>query len=185
MKQIVRAMGLCGVLIAVAPVALAQDRPGAVAAEAVESVVTVREVNYDTRMVTVERPDGTLATIQVPPEAHNLYQVKPGAKFKVRYLESVAIDVLDPGTEADTGTVQIVERAPKGGTPGGAIVNVSQVTVKVEEVDYTNRTLVVSGPQGKREFKVGPEVKRLNEVKPGDLIRVRYTEALALQMVQP
>ena len=80
---------------------------------------------------------------------------------------------------------QIVERAPKGGTPGGAIVNVSQVTVKVEEVDYTNRTLVVSGPQGKRECRVGPEVKRLNEVKPGGLIRVRYTEALALQMVQP
>jgi hypothetical protein len=74
---------------------------------------------------------------------------------------------------------QIVERAPKGGTPGGAI------KVKVEEIDYTNRTLVVSGPQGKREFRVGPEVKRLNEVKPGGLIRVRYTEALALQMVQP
>ena len=105
MKQIVRAMGLCVVLIAVAPVALAQDRPGAVATEAVESVVTVRAVNYETRMVTVERPDGKLATIQVPPEAHNLYQVQPGNKFRVRYLESVAIDVLDPGTEANTGAV--------------------------------------------------------------------------------
>jgi hypothetical protein len=78
-----------------------------------------------------------------------------------------------------------VERAPKGATPGGAIVNVRQAAVKVEEVDYANRTVVVSGPQGKREFKVGPEVKRLNEVKPGDIIRVRYTEALALEMVQP
>jgi len=29
------------------------------------------------------------------------------------------------------------------------------------------------------------EIKRLKEVKPGDLIRVRYTEALALKMVQP
>jgi hypothetical protein len=55
------------------------------------------------------------------------------------------------------------------------------MTAKVEAIDYDKRTVTLMGPQGNRRMvKVDESVKRLNEVKPGDEVVVRYTEAVAI-----
>ena len=180
--------GSCVVLIAAAPVALAQDRPGEPATQAVESIVTVRAVNPDDAHGHRGTPRRQARhPIQVPPEAHNLDgEVQPGNKFRVRYLESVAIDVLDPGTEANTGAVQIVGTRTQGCNAGRSDRECQASRgPQVEEVDYANRTVVVSGPQGKRQVQGGPGGQAPQTASTGYLIRVRYTEALALEMVQP
>jgi hypothetical protein len=167
----------------------AQDKPGAVAATEVETVVTVRAVDHEKRTVTVEGPSGRTLTVKVPDEAQNLDQVHPGSKFRVRYLESVAIGVApsdaEVSSEEPSATVaEAVELAPKGATPGGLVARVLQITGKVESVDQATRTVVVRGPKGEqREFRVGEEVERLSEVKPGDTIVVRFTEGLAMEMI--
>ena len=104
-----------------------RDTPGAVVADAVEEIVTVRAVNQEARTVTVEAPNGNIVTIKVPPESQNLDQVYAGAKFLVRYLQSVAVFISPTGGEpsADEGTA--MQLAEKGATPGGVIVTVKQV----------------------------------------------------------
>jgi hypothetical protein len=174
------------VFMALPAAALAQqDKPGAVAAQGQEIVVTVRDVDREQRIVTVERPDGKLVTVNVPPQAQNLDQVHPGSKFKVSYLEAVAVFISPTGGEAAAGAASVVELAEKGATPGGMIVNVRQVQARVDEIDHATRRVRLTGPEGNQvELTVDEAVQRLNEVQAGDIVVVRYTEALAMRMIQ-
>lgn len=168
------------------PAAPAQaDKPGAVLAEAVEAVVVVRKVNFQTRMVTVEAPSGELVTISVPPEAQNLDQVYAGAKFRVRYLQSVAVYISPTGGQPDAVEDTAMELAEKGATPGGVIVSVKQIQARVDEIDYAARTVVLTGPEGNHvKVAVDERVERFAEVKAGDIVVVRYTEGLAMKMIK-
>ncbi|MGO9689996.1 MAG: hypothetical protein ACLP2X_15830 [Syntrophobacteraceae bacterium] len=45
------------------------------------------------------------------------------------------------------------------------------------------RTVTLKGPEGKiRTYKVGKEVKKFKQVKKGDQVVLRVTEALALEV---
>jgi hypothetical protein len=182
MKHLVTAACLCAALAAAN--VLAQQKPGVVAATQVETIVTVRSVNYEDRTVTVEGPEGGLTTIQVPPESQNLDQVHPGAKFKVRYLEAVAIGVVPAGGKPDVQTAEKVELAPKGATPGGVIARVTQITGTVEGVDYTNRSVAIRGPEGNlRRYAVGDDIENFDQLQVGDTVGLRVTEAIGMTMM--
>jgi len=177
---------LASVCVILPAVAQAQDsKPGAAVTEAVDAVVVVRGVNYQARTVTLQGPRGNLITMKVPDEAQNLDQVYAGAKFNVHYLQSVAVFISPVGGEPAAGKVSSMELAEKGATPAGVIVNVRQIQARVEAIDYNARTVVLMGPQGNLvELAVDERVQRLNEVKAGDIVVVRYTEAVAMKMIK-
>jgi len=59
-------------------------------------------------------------------------------------------------------------------------------TAKVTAVDQTNRSLTVKEKDGTTEtFKVSDDVKRLNEIAPGDTIVVKFHQGLMLQVTPP
>ena len=162
-----------------------QTPPGAVLTDAVEEVVTVRAVDQQARTVTLEGPQGNLVTMKVPPEAQNLDQVYAGAKFLVRYLQSVAVFISPTGGEPSADEGSAMQLAEKGATPGGVIVTVKQVQARVDAIDYATRAVVLTGPEGNQiKLVVDERVKRLNEVKAGDIVVVRYTEALGMRMIK-
>jgi hypothetical protein len=176
---------LAAVLILPVAASAQADKPGAVVTDVVEVVVVVREVNQQTRKVVIETPDGKRATIVVPPEAQNLDQVSVGSKFRMRYLQSVAVYISPTGGEPDAAEVTEMQLAEKGATPAGVVVNVKQVQARVEEIDYAARTVVLTGPDGNRvKVTVDEKVKRFAEVKAGDIVVVRYTEGLAMKMIK-
>lgn len=184
MRSMLSAISSIAFLLAVAAPAQA-DKPGAVVAAGIDAVVVVRSVNQQARTVTLQGPRGNLFSMRVPPEAQNLDQVYAGARFHVRYLESVAVFISPVGGEPAAGEASAMELAEKGATPGGIIVNVKQIQARVEAIDYNARTVVLSGPQGNAvELAVDQRVQRLNEIKPGDIVVVRYTEALAMKMIK-
>jgi hypothetical protein len=79
-----------------------------------------------------------------------------------------------------------VQLAPKGQKPGGVIVNTAEITANVEAIDYQTRMIGLKGPAGNvRTFKVSDAVQRLPEVKVGDQVVVRVTEAIALEVMKP
>ena len=60
------------------------------------------------------------------------------------------------------------------------------VTAKVEAVDHAKRELTIKGPLGNVEtFQVGEEVKRLNDIKPGDEVTVKYYMGVAAELRSP
>lgn len=172
-------------LLALTP-AQAQEKAGVVVAGAVETVVTVVDVDREARVVTVRGPKGGLTPINVPPEAQNLDQVQPGARFKVEYVRSVAL-ALKKGTGTGSATSsqgKSVRLAPKGGTPGGSIVHTFEVNAVVEKMNREDRTMTVRASEGGPiELEVDEAVKSFDQVEIGDIVTVQYTEGLAMHMI--
>jgi len=163
----------------------AEDKPGAVLTEVTEAVVTVTAVDQQARTVTVQGEDGQSATIKVPDQAQNLDQVHPGARFLLRYLQSVAVFISPVGGAPSADVASSMELAEKGATPGGVITEVVQIQARVDAIDYNERTVVLTGPEGNSvKLKVDDRVKRFNEVSVGDIVVVAYTQALAAEMIR-
>lgn len=179
------AIALVSFAVFALPAAHAQEKAGGVVSATAETVVTVVEVDREARVVTVKGPEGGLTTINVPPEAQNLDQVVPGSRFKVAYLASVAVALRKGSGAASSSQGRTVRLAPKGDTPGGAVVNVREVNAVVEKIDRDNRALTVRGPEGgTRELQVDESVKAFDQVNVGDTITVQFTEGLAMRMIK-
>ena len=79
---------------------------------------------------------------------------------------------------------EAVGETMKATAPGkAAAANVVRITASVEEIDAANRTLTLKGPRGRVvTLPVGPQVKNFDQIKVGDLVVVRYLEALTLEL---
>ena len=152
-------------------------------AQPMEAVVVVTNVDKAARTVTVQGPKGNETVVAVPPEAQNLDKVQVGSRFKVRYMEELAVAISKNGGEPSAGAGSTVKLAPKGGTPGGVGVKTVTASVVAEAVDPASRQITVRGPQGNsRTIKVAEDVK-LDAIKPGDKVTLTHTQALATQLV--
>jgi hypothetical protein len=164
----------------------AEAKPGAVVVETVTFKAKVDAVDKDKRLITLTGPRGNTATVKAGSEVKNFDQIKAGDTLTVRYLESVALFVRKSDQPPAATEVTAVEVAPKGQKPAGMVVSTVEVTGTVEAVDVAKRTVTLKGPEGKtRTLKVDPSVKRLAEVKKGDQVVARHTEALALSVSAP
>ena len=72
-------------------------------------------------------------------------------------------------------------------TPGQAgAVRTSSAAAKVKSVDRATRSITLMDAGGDTQtFTVGPEVKRFNEIEPGDTISVETEQALLLEYQPP
>ena len=158
-------------------------KAAAVAVTESEAIVELVSVDRKASTAVVRQPNGGTLTLNIPREAQNLDRVKPGDRFRMRYVEAVALS-LHKGGSASASQTQTVNLAPKGGTPGGTVVTTKQVSALVTAIDRGSRTIALQGPnQGTMTLKVGDEVKSFNEIGLGDTISATYTEAIALQMI--
>jgi hypothetical protein len=163
------------------PSAAVPDKPGVIFVERASTSAVVDAVDQSRRTVTLKRPDGQVVTLKAPPEIENFDQVRLGDRLRVDYLDAVALFVRQAGAPPETGETAAVGVAPKGDKPGAVTVNTTEVTAKVEAVDYGKRMLTLTGPGGNRRVvKVDDRVRRLNEVKAGDDVVVRHTESVVI-----
>jgi hypothetical protein len=122
---------------------------------------------------------------KVGPEVKNFKQIKTGDKVTVDYYEATAIYVRKPDEPPFAQGASGVQVAAPGERPGAVAVNTVEMRARVEDIDYKNRTITLGGPQQKTAtLDVDESVKRFSEIKKGDEIVVRHTEALAIK-VQP
>jgi hypothetical protein len=160
-------------------------KPGVVRVETATITATVEGIDYDKRTVDLKGPRGNMVTLKVGPEAKNFKQIKTGDHVTAKYYRSTAILVRKPDEPPFAQGGSAVQLAAPGQKPGGVAVDTAEMTARVEDIDYKNRTVTLRGPQQKTvTLKVDKDVKRFNEVKKGDEIVVRHTEALAIS-VQP
>jgi len=158
--------------------------PGVVMADVVVINATVEAVDKDKRTVTLKGSGGRTVTLKVGPNAKNFDQIKVGDKVKGKFLDSVALFVRKAGTPPDAAEMQAVSVAPRGQKPKAMTVDTVEISAKVEKIDYKKRLVTLKGPEGNtRTIKVDPRVKRLAEIKVGDDIVLRHTEAIAIEVV--
>ncbi len=160
-----------------------KEKPGLVVTDAVVVKATVEAIDYPSRTITLKGPKGADLTFSVDQSVKNFDLVKKGDKVIARYLESVAVYLDKSPGKSTVGGTNRVEIAPRGKKPAGISVKLSEVRASVEAINYRKHTVTLKGPEGKSlTLKTDKRVKNLREVKAGDEVVVRYTEALAISV---
>ena len=179
MQRLLFALG-CAVALST-PAAAQSMKDAAVAVDQTEAVVTVVSVDPQKRTVSIRGPKGNVASLNVPPEAQNLDKVKAGDRFRMKYIEAVAVSIRKGG-EAASEDKRDVKVSPKGGTPGGMVVRTRTRSVVVDAVDYKERYIAVRGKDGQTLAMKVAEGVPLEQLSAGDRITVLHTEALAVEL---
>ena len=160
-------------------------KPGGVVVEVVKWTGTVKAVDLQKKTVSIEGPGGKTATVNAK-NAKNLDQVKAGDKVNLEFIEELALFVRKADGPPSATEAQMVELAPKGQKPSGLMAETIELTGNVESIDSKKRTIALKGPAGNvRTFKVDKAVKNFSQIKKGDQVVLRFTEALALSVVKP
>jgi hypothetical protein len=77
--------------------------------------------------------------------------------------------------------VMVMRPAVAQDKPGVVVADLLVVTATVEAINPATRTVTLKGPQGNTvTLKVDGQVKKFDQVKVGDEVVVRHTEAVAV-----
>jgi Cu/Ag efflux protein CusF len=189
MKKIVCISSVVALLGLAIAHGLAQDQqesqkpPMKVVSETNVVTATVEDIDMEKREVTLKNDEGKKVKLKVRDNVR-LEKVKKGDKITAGYYKSAAIALNKAGeTPAESGQKEAIVTSKTGDKPGGMAVKTTQVTATVEEVDYPKREVKLKDSEGNTvELKVDDRVKNLEQVKKGDQIVARYTEAFAVSV---
>jgi Cu/Ag efflux protein CusF len=160
------------------------EKPGAMASELITLTATVEAIDLEKRLVTLKGPEGNTVTLKVDEQARNLDQVKVGDQVQAEYLQSVALYAQKPdGSLPAAAEIAAIERAPAGEKPGMAAIDSRMITATVESIDLEKRTVALKGPEGNTlNLKVDERTPNLENLKAGDQVVARYTQAIAISV---
>jgi len=177
----------CGALCSfIASSALAQPEPIRVG-DLETRTATVESIDLNKRLVEL-RSDKMHTTVQVPPGARNLAQLKVGDEVTVQYYEGLAAQFKKKGESKTVGLIDVskdTQIAPKGAAPGGLVATTVTTTVVIEAVDKPANSVTFKGPAGMtRTVDVtDPSARQfISTLKAGDEVEITYTEALAINV---
>lgn len=147
---------------------------------------TVRNVDHESRFVTLRNAKGSEFTIEAGPEVRNFAQLRAGDVVTITYQAATALELLpansaSPGIETQSDSM----RAPKGGKPGVDVGQSVSITSRITALDLVTHTVTLTGPDGKqRKIEVTDPTRqaRMSQLKVGDLARMTYVEGVAVKV---
>jgi hypothetical protein len=161
--------------------AATMERPSFYASQTMMVSAVVEEINHQTRVVTVRKPDGEALTFTASEEARNLGQVDVGDVLVAEYEETISIEVMaNDGMEAGAAEVEAVARTEEGEMPGFAAMDATVITATVEEINIEANTFKLKGPDGTVNEYVARNPENLKHSMVGDLVVITVTEAVAI-----
>ena len=179
--------------LALAVPAIAQDtaakKPKATYSKKNVKTVTakVKSIDVPTRHVVLTTPDGQDHEFVVGKQARNLPQVKVGDDVIVQYQEALAVEVneADPTKPLPQPTEAVAtDRSEAGKKPEGVVARTVTLSGTVEAIDLNKKVATIKGSGGNTVEVTMQHPERWQNVKVGDTVTAKYSEALALS-VQP
>lgn len=146
-----------------------------------EITATVERIDLEKRMVTLKMPMGNVLTLKVDERVRNLPQVKVGDQVVVKYYESLAVRVAEPGDPMSTSTSGLAGAKP-GEMPAGVAARQVTVTATVQAINRKDPAIALMGPGGDVVTVRVLDPKNLEKVKVGDKLLITYTESLAISV---
>jgi hypothetical protein len=148
-----------------------------------EKKATITAIDPAKRVVTLKGEGGNTFELEASPDVKNFDTLKVGDMVAAKYTQSLAVHIA-PAGQATPGMKQTTTAAP----PAGGQAHVGReitATLKVEAVDAKNNTVTLSDDAGNSApvDVVDPKAQeRLKTLKPGEMVVITYTEALALSL---
>lgn len=167
-------------------VGLAAD-PNKVSSENVtKATATVQSVDHDSRSVVLRTADGVDTMVVVGPEVRNFDQIEAGDTVTATYTEALLAQVVPKGSEMSEPRSTIAKsRAKEGEMPAASVSASVSTDVVIQSVDQSFDTVTFKRSDGVvRTVAIDdPDAtKFVHKLKPGDEVRVTYTEATAIAL---
>lgn len=147
--------------------------------EKVTVTATIEAIDKSARLVTLKGEKGRVVTVQVGEQMKRFDELKVGDKVSATYMESVAVNVRQPGQPAPTSGSAVTKSQ---GAPGATAAVQDTITVTVVSVDKANRSVTVKRKDGSEVSMRVENPKYLEAVKAGDTVDITYTRALLLEV---
>jgi hypothetical protein len=98
---------------------------------------------------------------------------------KLTLIAAAVITLVAGSAIAQTGGAAVVKSEPGKVSMADAV----RVSATVEAIDPAKRLVTLKGPEGNSfVVQAGPEVRNFDQIKVGNLVVVRYIEALTLEL---
>lgn len=159
-----------------------EEYPGIIKGVAAVAVATVVDLDLAKRIVTLKNEAGEVRDFKVGEEAVNLPKVKVGDIVTIKFYESVAVEVVKPGTATGAGENTTIVRAKPGEMPGGMVAHQNTVLATVKAIDKKAGSISLMGPAGKTVKVKVEHPANLEKVKVGDELLITFTEARAISV---
>lgn len=178
-----------GVLAGALPGIAAEQSPKkAIVSETEKLTATVKAIDYDKRLITLQGPNGNARTLEASPEVKRFNEIKAGDVVSVNHTQAVAAELKKTGSgQAGQGVsvTQDVKPAKAGETPGLKGQRELRSTVTIDEVDLRNNMVAFTNYQGASSMvKVKqPQMREfIKSLKVGDKVDLIYTEAVVVSV---
>jgi Cu/Ag efflux protein CusF len=151
---------------------------GSSAGELSHATAMVTGIDRSARTVTLKKEDGEVVTVDVPADVKAFDRLKVGDRIDIDFYESLAIQMLPPGSKPSASERQRRSMTTSGGT------NVREMTVsaQVVSVDPAANKVTFKGPRGRLQTITvqDPQMQqKLPSLKPGQVVQFTYTDATA------
>jgi hypothetical protein len=153
-----------------------------------EIVATAEVVAVEpaTRLVTLRREDGSQFRVRCGPEVRNFAQIAAGDTLRVKYQETLAAKRLSAEEKSTPAEASLAgARAKAGAAPAAGAGIEIDVCVKIESIDREREVVVFSLASGElfaRHVATSEGREFVKTLKPGDRVRLEYTEIMALSV---
>lgn len=175
-----------GLLAAAVPAVAAEKAPQkAAVSESAKMTATVKSVDYEKRLITLQGADGNTLTVEASPEVKRLKEIKAGDVVVIDYKQSIAVEMKKAGTASGVSVKEDVKRAKASENPGISGQREVKATVTIDAVDLKNHIVTFTGPQGNVNIVAikRPQMREfLKTLKAGDKVDVTFTEAVAVSV---
>lgn len=149
------------------------SQPEAQRSQLIHTNATIERIDKQNRTVTLKGANGQSMDVQAGPNV-NISALKTGDNVAITYYEEMAVALDNSNAGNPTMTQSTAQR-------NGVTSMQTTVTATVVSTNLSNNTVVLRGPQGLHTVHVqDPALQaRLRTIKPGQTIRMTYTQALA------
>jgi len=160
--------------------------PVTLSSEQVTLEGSITRVDRANRMVTIRGSEGAEVDLFVSDQVRNFDQLQVGDRVAMDYTQAVAAQIEPAGSgQVGTSVEQGGSRAGAGARPGGSVSETVTVVAEVLAVDTAANTITLKGPRGNvvtLEVVRDDLRARLGSINAGDLLRVTFTEAVAVNI---
>ncbi len=160
---------------------VAQGSPSFVITETKTTREIVEAVDYALRKVTLKDESGKVRIVKAGIDIHNLNRLKIGDEVTIETFQNISGEVKS-GTGDPLDVSYEGQTAPlPGEKPTGIRTIEGTLKTKIESIDYDKRTVTFKGRGGDmKTYTIGPDAKRFNEIKRGDMLRVEYSQTIKM-----
>lgn len=141
----------------------------------------VTAVDAKRRLVTLDLPDNTKATVECGPEVANFNQIRAGDPLKATVTDQVKVFMATAAMPTESGSATVA-RAPIGAKPSAVVSGTFQTTATVTAIDPASRRATLQFEDGSSaNVRVRDDVD-LSQRQVGDKVVIRITETVAISV---